>query len=160
CGRPRGTRCASARCRCARAMPCPACRRLLLSSRRQNGAPASAPTAPKPRNFHPRSDVRHVTRSILPTMTARPRSAHEPGDRSSMSAPRYVSAGELEAAISFPAAVDALHQAFAGGRDGVLEQVPRTVTPVSEGDDGVIAEVLLMPAFGPEGTGVKIVTIA
>jgi ornithine cyclodeaminase/alanine dehydrogenase-like protein (mu-crystallin family) len=93
-------------------------------------------------------------------MTARPRSVQEPGDRSSPSAPRYVGASELDAAISFPVAVDALQQAFAGPRDGALEQVQRTVTPISEDDDGVLAEVLLMPAFGPEGTGVKIVTIA
>jgi ornithine cyclodeaminase/alanine dehydrogenase-like protein (mu-crystallin family) len=74
--------------------------------------------------------------------------------------PRYLSASELGRLISVPAAVDALERAFTGFADGARQQVPRLVTPISEGDDDVTAELLLMPAFGAEGTGVKIVTIA
>jgi ornithine cyclodeaminase/alanine dehydrogenase-like protein (mu-crystallin family) len=71
--------------------------------------------------------------------------------------PRHLSASELQAALSFTDAVDALQQAFAAAASRRDEHVPRTVTSIPGGD---AAELLLMPAFGPEGTGVKIVTIA
>jgi ornithine cyclodeaminase/alanine dehydrogenase-like protein (mu-crystallin family) len=76
--------------------------------------------------------------------------------------PRYLSRSELHATLPFRDAIDALEQAFATARSRRDEHVPRTVTSISDGDDGDdgAAEILLMPAFGPEGTGVKIVTIA
>ena len=82
------------------------------------------------------------------------------GDGRLAAGPRYLTESDLHAALSFTAAVDALQHAFAtapGRRD---EHVQRTVTPISDGDEVPTAEILLMPAFGPEGTGVKIVTIA
>jgi ornithine cyclodeaminase/alanine dehydrogenase-like protein (mu-crystallin family) len=74
--------------------------------------------------------------------------------------PRHLSASELQAALSFTDAVDTLQQAFAAAASRGDEHVPRTVTSIPRGDEGAAAEILLMPAFGPEGTGVKIVTIA
>ena len=67
---------------------------------------------------------------------------------------RFISAQEVDAALDFPALVEALDSAFRGG----LEAPPRHhhVLPVAGGPD---ATHLLMPAWGDGALGVKIVNV-
>jgi ornithine cyclodeaminase/alanine dehydrogenase-like protein (mu-crystallin family) len=74
--------------------------------------------------------------------------------------PRFVSAIELRAVLSVQRATDALARGFLTRADGELEGVPRTVLPVPDRACSDQGELLLMPAFGPEGAGVKLVSIA
>jgi len=67
---------------------------------------------------------------------------------------RFISAQEVDAALDFPALVEALDAAFRGG----LQAPPRHhhVLPVAGGPD---ATHLLMPAWGDGALGVKIVNV-
>ncbi|MFN2488770.1 MAG: ornithine cyclodeaminase family protein [Actinomycetota bacterium] len=66
---------------------------------------------------------------------------------------RLIDAQELSSLLPMPAAIDALDRAFASG---AVEAGPqRTHVSVDEG-----AELLVMPAVGSAGIGVKLVTIA
>jgi ornithine cyclodeaminase len=67
---------------------------------------------------------------------------------------RFVSAADVDAALDFPALIEALEQAFRGG----LEAPPRHhhALPVSGEPD---ATHLLMPAWGQGALGVKIVNV-
>jgi ornithine cyclodeaminase/alanine dehydrogenase-like protein (mu-crystallin family) len=67
-----------------------------------------------------------------------------------MSQPPYLDGAALRAALPVPAAVDALERAFAAGE---LTAPPRGHHAVAGGD------LLVMPATGPVGTGVKLVTV-
>ena len=62
----------------------------------------------------------------------------------------YVSAAELARLLPYDDAVDELRSAFGKARADVLERV-RIEVPRGE--------LLLMPGFGPEGVGVKLVTV-
>jgi ornithine cyclodeaminase/alanine dehydrogenase-like protein (mu-crystallin family) len=62
----------------------------------------------------------------------------------------YVNGDELEGVLPYPDAVDALAAAFAGGRLGAPPRIPIELPT---------GELLLMPAFGGEGVGVKVVTL-
>lgn len=66
-------------------------------------------------------------------------------------APRYLGGVELSAALSVPQAVEALKRAFSAWEAG--DAVPRARHAVTAG------ELLVMPAEGAEGIGVKLVTI-
>jgi ornithine cyclodeaminase/alanine dehydrogenase-like protein (mu-crystallin family) len=74
-------------------------------------------------------------------------------------APRFVSAVELRSVLSIEMAIEALARGFLARADDELEGVPRTVLPVPGRRAGDEAEVLLMPAFGAEGAGLKVVSI-
>jgi ornithine cyclodeaminase/alanine dehydrogenase-like protein (mu-crystallin family) len=74
-------------------------------------------------------------------------------------APPYLTGPQLYASLSFEGAVAALQEAFGADRGQGYGHVQRTVTPIPDGRNGTNAEILLMPAFGPQGTGVKIVTV-
>jgi ornithine cyclodeaminase/alanine dehydrogenase-like protein (mu-crystallin family) len=69
--------------------------------------------------------------------------------------PRFVSAETLRAAMSFTEAADALAAGLSARTDCDLDPVPRSVVVLPGGD-----ELLVMPAHGKEGAGVKLVTIA
>jgi ornithine cyclodeaminase/alanine dehydrogenase-like protein (mu-crystallin family) len=68
-----------------------------------------------------------------------------------MSAPRWIDAAAFRAALPMRAAIDALEAAFAGG---AASAPPRAHHGVPGGD------LLIMPAAGPTGIGVKLVTVA
>lgn len=69
----------------------------------------------------------------------------------------YLTTAELGTVLP---AVDALDAAWANARDETRESPPRVVLPVKGTAPGSDGEMLLMPAFGPEGAGTKLVTIA
>jgi ornithine cyclodeaminase len=73
--------------------------------------------------------------------------------------PRFVSAVELRAVLSVEMATDALARGFLARAGEELEEVPRSVLSVADRDPGDEGELLLMPAFGPEGAGLKLVSI-
>lgn len=85
-------------------------------------------------------------------MNALPTSAAEGG-------PRFVSAAKLRDVLSVEIATDALARGFLARAGAQLEEVPRSVLPVSDRAPGDEGELLLMPAFGPEGAGLKLVSI-
>ncbi|HEX5193913.1 MAG TPA: ornithine cyclodeaminase family protein [Solirubrobacteraceae bacterium] len=61
--------------------------------------------------------------------------------------------------LSVEIATDALARGFLARAGAQLEEVPRSVLPVSDRAPGDEGELLLMPAFGPEGAGLKLVSI-
>lgn len=65
---------------------------------------------------------------------------------------RVVEADELRAALPFPAAVDALETAF-------REEDPAAAGPVRTAVETAAGSLLLMPARGARGVGVKLVTL-
>ncbi|MDQ3952788.1 MAG: ornithine cyclodeaminase family protein [Actinomycetota bacterium] len=67
-----------------------------------------------------------------------------------MSAVPYLDGAELRRLVSVPAAVDALERTF---RAGDVEVPQRSHLPAGPG------ELLVMPAWGPDGLGVKLVTV-
>jgi ornithine cyclodeaminase/alanine dehydrogenase-like protein (mu-crystallin family) len=67
-----------------------------------------------------------------------------------VTAPPYLDAAELRRLVPMNAAVDALERSFAAGD---AEVPPRAHLPVPGG------ELLVMPAWGPRGAGVKLVTV-
>lgn len=73
--------------------------------------------------------------------------------------PRYVSASDVRTALPVTAAVAALRDGFSARSQAELEGVPRSVLPVPRGHSTGDRELLLMPAHGPEGAGLKLVTI-
>jgi ornithine cyclodeaminase len=73
--------------------------------------------------------------------------------------PRFVSGVELRDVLSIEMATDALARGFLARGGGELDGVARSVLPVPRRQPGDEAEVLLMPAFGPEGAGLKLVSI-
>jgi ornithine cyclodeaminase/alanine dehydrogenase-like protein (mu-crystallin family) len=78
----------------------------------------------------------------------------------SAAAPRFVSAAEV-AAFGFVQAVDALQAGLADRSSQTLDPVPRSAIQLPAGPDGAgDRELLLMPCHGPEGVGVKLVTVA
>jgi ornithine cyclodeaminase/alanine dehydrogenase-like protein (mu-crystallin family) len=70
---------------------------------------------------------------------------------SAATGPRWITAAELASALSIDAAIEALVSAF---KSGGVELVDRTVVSHAGND------MLVMPACGDEGFGVKLVTIA
>jgi ornithine cyclodeaminase len=68
--------------------------------------------------------------------------------------PPFLDAADLREALPMAAAIDALETAFAGLVQGSSGAPPRTHHAVPGGD------LLLMPASGTDGTGVKLVTVA
>lgn len=74
-------------------------------------------------------------------------------------APRFVSAEEAWQTLTIDAAVDALARGFRARAADELNAIPRTVVgiPGSTNDDE--NQLLLMPATGQEGTGIKLVSI-
>lgn len=73
--------------------------------------------------------------------------------------PRFLSSDELRVSLPIELAMDALARRFKAGRLAEQEGTPRTVVQVSGRLPGDEAELLLMPAHGPEGAGVKLVSI-
>ena len=73
--------------------------------------------------------------------------------------PRFVSADELRATLPIEMAVEALARGFMARAGDELGGIPRNVLPVPDREPGDEGELLLMPAFGPEGAGVKLVSI-
>ena len=74
--------------------------------------------------------------------------------------PRFLTAAEV-AALGFAEAADALQAGLADRSPQTLDPVPRSaieLPPEPDGADG--RELLLMPCHGPEGVGVKLVTVA
>jgi ornithine cyclodeaminase len=71
-----------------------------------------------------------------------------------------ISAFELATLLSVGEAVDALERGFRGRDAGALDGTPRAVLQAPGRPVGDDAELLLMPAFGAEGAGLKLVTIA
>jgi ornithine cyclodeaminase len=71
-----------------------------------------------------------------------------------------ISASELGDLLSVGEAVAALEKGLHGRDAAELEGTPRTVLTAPDRPAGDEAEVLLMPAFGAEGAGLKLVTIA
>ena len=67
-----------------------------------------------------------------------------------MTAVPYVDAAELRRLVPMTAAIDALERMFAAGD---VEVPQRSHLPVGAG------EMLVMPAWGPDGVGVKLVTV-
>ncbi len=74
--------------------------------------------------------------------------------------PRFVTAAEV-AALGFAEAADALQAGLADRSPQTLDPVPRSAIELpAEPDGGGDRELLLMPCHGPEGIGVKLVTVA
>ncbi len=72
---------------------------------------------------------------------------------------RFLSSDELRAALPIELAVEALARRFVTGTPAELEGIPRTVIPIPGRGAGDEAEMLLMPAHGPEGAGLKLVSV-
>jgi len=81
-------------------------------------------------------------------------------------ATRFVTAEEVAATLDFSAAADALASGLRGRGGEALDPIPRVAVDLpAEGDRGATAdgdgrELLLMPCHGPEGVGIKLITIA
>jgi ornithine cyclodeaminase/alanine dehydrogenase-like protein (mu-crystallin family) len=73
--------------------------------------------------------------------------------------PRFVSAAELRAVLSIEMATEALARGFLARAGEELAGVPRSVLSVPDREQNDEGELLLMPAFGPEGAGLKLVSI-
>lgn len=69
---------------------------------------------------------------------------------------RFLSADEVHELLPISQAADALQRGFLARDAEQLEGIPRSVLDVPHRSD---AEMLLMPAFGLEGAGVKVVSI-
>ena len=76
-----------------------------------------------------------------------------------ITAPRFVSSDELRAVLPIELAVEALARRFTTTVPAELEGTPRTVIRVPGRAAGDEAEMLLMPAHGEEGAGLKLVSI-
>ena len=74
--------------------------------------------------------------------------------------PRYVSASQVRATMSVTAAICALERGFLARRQDEVVDVPRTALPIPQAGSASDNEMLLMPAYGPEGAGLKLVTVA
>lgn len=75
-------------------------------------------------------------------------------------APRFVTAEEV-AALGFAEAADALEAGLANRPAQSLDPVPRSAIELPDEPGGPgHRELLLMPCHGPEGVGVKLVTVA
>src|ERR1700744_2578688 len=86
--------------------------------------------------------------------------AHARRARVMGAAPRFVTADEV-AALGFAEAAGALAAGLAGRSPGTLDPVPRRAIELPAGqDEGGDRELLVMPCHGPEGVGVKLVTVA
>jgi ornithine cyclodeaminase/alanine dehydrogenase-like protein (mu-crystallin family) len=72
--------------------------------------------------------------------------------------PRFLSGAELRAALPIERAVEALAGALAMGARAEPEGL-RTVIRIPDRAAGDEAEMLLMPAHGPEGAGLKLVSV-
>jgi len=73
--------------------------------------------------------------------------------------PRYVPAPEVRAVLTPRVAIEALKQGFLARDQDLLDSVPRSVLPIPGPDSQSAGELLLMPAHGPEGAGLKLVSI-
>jgi ornithine cyclodeaminase/alanine dehydrogenase-like protein (mu-crystallin family) len=73
--------------------------------------------------------------------------------------PRFVSAVEVREVLSIELATDALARGFLARAGDELDGVSRSVLQVPDRERGDESELLLMPAFGPEGAGLKLVSI-
>lgn len=73
--------------------------------------------------------------------------------------PRFLSSDELREVLSIELAVEALARRFRTAPAAELEASPRTAIPIPGRVEGDEAEMLLMPAYGPEGAGLKLVSI-
>lgn len=73
--------------------------------------------------------------------------------------PGYLTATELWSALPIGAAVDALERGFTTRTPEEIDGTPRSILRIPDRAPGDEAEMLLMPASGPEGAGLKLVTI-
>ncbi len=71
---------------------------------------------------------------------------------------RYVSAALVDELLAPAAAADALRQGIGARASEELDAVPRTVVELTAAHPAG-ARMMLMPAFGPEGVGVKVQTL-
>jgi ornithine cyclodeaminase/alanine dehydrogenase-like protein (mu-crystallin family) len=74
--------------------------------------------------------------------------------------PRYVSASQVRTTMSVTAALSALERGLLARRQDEIMDIPRIALPIPQADSASDDEMLLMPAHGPEGAGLKLVTIA
>jgi len=81
-----------------------------------------------------------------------------------MHAPRFLNGAAVAATLSVAEAAESLARGLAGRSPESLDPYPRTVIELPAEPDAAVAqrsrELLLMPCHGPEGVGVKLVTIA
>src|SRR5262249_44128782 len=70
-----------------------------------------------------------------------------------------LSTEELRAVLPIQRVIDALARRFASCAPAELEGTPRTAIPIPGRPAGDEAELLLMPAHGVEGAGLKLVSI-
>jgi alanine dehydrogenase len=91
------------------------------------------------------------------TQQTRGRSEMPPEANRGADSLRILAAHEVQSLLSVPHAADALERGFLARDAAQLEGIPRSVLDVPDRTDG--AEMLLMPAFGVEGAGLKLVSI-
>lgn len=72
----------------------------------------------------------------------------------------FVSGDELRALLPLRSAIDALRRGFLSRSQGDFEGIARTSLKIPGSKPDFQGEMLLMPAHGPEGAGVKLVAIA
>jgi alanine dehydrogenase len=73
--------------------------------------------------------------------------------------PRFLTGADLRSLVPMQAAIDALDRGFVTRTDAQIEGTPRSVIQVEDRAAADEGEMLLMPASGPEGAGLKLVTI-
>jgi ornithine cyclodeaminase len=74
--------------------------------------------------------------------------------------PAFLSDADLRAALPPEAAVAALRQGLLARAQQEVDPVPRWVLELPANGPGSGNEMILMPTFGPEGAGTKLVTLA
>jgi ornithine cyclodeaminase/alanine dehydrogenase-like protein (mu-crystallin family) len=82
-----------------------------------------------------------------------------PNHAGAAGSPRFISAEQVRSLLSVQQAADAIERGFLTRREDSLDGVARTVLTVPDRQPGDEGEMLLMPAFGPEGAGLKVVSI-
>lgn len=73
--------------------------------------------------------------------------------------PPYLAQAKLAETLPLPAAIEALERGFAALGEQPLQSTPRIAVPMPRDGLRPESEMLLMPAFGPQGAGTKLVTI-
>lgn len=72
---------------------------------------------------------------------------------------RFLTASAVSSLMSVTEVADVLARGFRAREPAQLDGVPRSVLAVPDRIDGETAELLLMPAFGPEGAGLKLMSV-
>jgi ornithine cyclodeaminase/alanine dehydrogenase-like protein (mu-crystallin family) len=102
----------------------------------------------------------HITQKMLGDPdSAPPLSSTQPDPTGTSGVPEFVCAEQVRSLLSVQQAADALERGFLEREAQELDGVARTVLSVPDREPGDESEMLLMPAFGPEGAGLKLVSI-